>query len=211
MNPGTALRSIRGIEDKEGEMATVVADMSMSLDGFVAGPNDEVDEVFSWITTGDVTVESENPDLEYKVDEASAEELRGSNVKALVIGRRTFDLAGGWGGTHPVGVPVWIPTHDPPDGWDDAPFTFVTEGVEAAMKQASEHAGDGVVGVAGASLVRQCLNAGILDAVRVSLVPYLIGEGIPYFRGLERTPVKLGQPKVVAGKGVTHLYYEVER
>jgi dihydrofolate reductase len=76
-----------------------------------------------------------------------------------------------------VGVPVWIPTHDPPDGWDDAPFTLVTEGVEAAVKQASEHAGDGIVGVAGASVVRQCLNAGILDAVRVSLVPYLIGEG----------------------------------
>jgi dihydrofolate reductase len=192
-------------------MATVVADMSMSLDGFVAGPNDEVDEVFSWITAGDVTVESENPDLEYKVDEASAEELQGSNVKALVIGRRTFDLAGGWGGTHPVGVPVWIPTHDPPDGWDDAPFTFVTEGVEAAVKQASEHAGDGVVGVAGASVVRQSLNAGILDAVRVSLVPYLIGNGVPYFAGLEGTPVKLGQPKVVDGNGVTHLHYDVER
>jgi dihydrofolate reductase len=192
-------------------MATVVADMSMSLDGFVAGPNDEVDEVFSWITAGDVAVESENPDLEYKVDEASAEELQGSNVKALVIGRRTFDLAGGWGGTHPVGVPVWIPTHDPPDGWDDAPFTFVTEGVEAAVKQASEHAGDGVVGVAGASVVRQCLNAGILDAVRVSLVPYLIGGGVPYFAGLEGTPVKLGQPKVVDGNGATHLHYEVKR
>jgi dihydrofolate reductase len=192
-------------------MATVVADMSMSLDGFVAGEGDRIDEVFSWITAGDVTVESENPNLEYKVDEASADELRGSNVKALVIGRRTFDLAGGWGGTHPVGVPVWIPTHDPPDGWDDAPFTFVTEGVEAAVEQAREHAGDGIVGVAGASVVRQCLNAGILDAVRVSLVPYVIGAGVPYFSGLETTPVKLGQPKVVEGKGVTHLLYEVER
>jgi dihydrofolate reductase len=192
-------------------MATVVADMSMSLDGFVAGPDDRVDEVFSWITAGDVTVESDNPELGYKVDEASAEELQGANVKALVIGRRTFDLAGGWGGTHPVGVPVWIPTHAPPDGWDDAPFTFVTEGVEAAIAQASDHAGDGVVGVAGASVVRQCLNAGVLDAVRVSLVPYLIGEGVPYFAGLEGTPVKFGQPKVVEGKGVTHLYYGVER
>jgi dihydrofolate reductase len=116
-------------------MPIVVADMSMSLDGFVAGPNDEVDQVFSWMMGGEVAVESENPDLGYEVDEASAEELQGSNVKALVIGRRTFDLAGGWGGTHPVGVPVWIPTHDPPDGWDDAPFTFVTEGVEAAVRQ----------------------------------------------------------------------------
>jgi dihydrofolate reductase len=112
-------------------MPIVVADMSMSLDGFVAGPNDEVDQVFSWMMGGEVAVESENPDLGYEVDEASAEELQGSNVKALVIGRRTFDLAGGWGGTHPVGVP----THDPPDGWDDAPFTFVTEGVEAAVRQ----------------------------------------------------------------------------
>jgi dihydrofolate reductase len=193
-------------------MATVVADMSMSLDGFVAGPNDAVDEVFSWYSAGDVAVETDNPELEFRVDEASAEELQGwSNMKALVIGRRTFDLAGGWGGTHPVGVPVWIPTHDPPEDWDDAPFTFVTEGVEAAVKQASEHAGDGIVGVAGVSVVQQCLNAGLLDAVRVSLVPYLLGEGIPYFARLEETPVKLGQPKVVEGKGVTHLRYEVER
>jgi dihydrofolate reductase len=192
-------------------MPIVVADMSMSLDGFVAGPNDEVDQVFSWMMGGEVAVESENPDLAYEVDEASAEELQAADVKALVIGRRTFDLAGGWGGTHPVGVPVWIPTHDPPDGWDDAPFTFVTDGVEAAVRQAREQAGDGVVGVAGASVVQQCLNAGVLDAVRVSLVPYLIGEGVPYFARLGVTPIKLAQPKVVEGKGVTHLYYEVER
>jgi dihydrofolate reductase len=74
----------------------------------------------------------------------------------------------------------------PLDGWGDAPFTFVTEGVEAAVKQASEQAGDGVVGVACASVVRQCLNAGILDAVRGSLVPYLIGEGSPTSPGLRR-------------------------
>ena len=57
----------------------------------------------------------------------------------------------------------------------------------------------------------QCLNAGVLDAVRVSLVPYLIGEGVPYFAELGATPIKLAQPKVVEGRGVTHLYYEVER
>jgi hypothetical protein len=68
-------------------MATVVADMSMTLDGFVAGPNDEVHQVFSWMRAGEVTVESENPGIEFTVDEASAAELRGSNVKALVIGR----------------------------------------------------------------------------------------------------------------------------
>jgi hypothetical protein len=65
---------------KEDEMATVVADMSMSLDGFVAGPNDAVDEAFSWYAAGDVKVESENPDLEFTVDEASAEELQGGRT-----------------------------------------------------------------------------------------------------------------------------------
>ena len=88
----------------------------MSLDGFVAGPNDDVTQVFSWMGFGDVAVESANPDLPYNVDEASAEELQGADVRALVIGRRTFDLAGGWGGRHPVGAPVWITTHRPPDG-----------------------------------------------------------------------------------------------
>ena len=108
-------------------MAKVVADMSMSLDGYVAGPDDRIDEVFSWMMAGDVTVETDNPELEIRTDEVSAKELENwSNIKALVIGRRTFDLAGGWNGTHPVGVPVWIPTHNPPGGWDDAPFTFVT-------------------------------------------------------------------------------------
>jgi dihydrofolate reductase len=192
-------------------MATVVADMSVSLDGFVAGPGDEVDEVFSWFMGGEETVETENPELKFETDEASAAEIREvwQNVKALVIGRRTFDLAGGWGGTHPVGAPVWIPTHDPPDGWDDAPFTFVTDGVESAVKQASEAAGDGTVGVAGPNVAQQCLNAGILDAVRMSVVPVLLGQGIPLFGGLERAPVKLKTPRVTEAKGVTHLYYEV--
>jgi dihydrofolate reductase len=195
-------------------MATVVAEMSMSVDGFVAGPDDRVDEVFEWYSAGDVEIETANPELGFRVsvDEASAQELgEWSKIRALVIGRRTFDLAGGWGGTHPVGAPVWIPTHNPPDGWDDAPFTFVTEGVEEAVRQASEHAGDGIVSVGGASVAQQCLNAGILDAVRVSLVPYVLGEGIPYFGKLDDGPVKLGQPKVVEGKAVTHLHYEVER
>jgi dihydrofolate reductase len=193
------------------QMATVVADMSMSLDGFVAGPRDEVDQVFAWMSGGEVTVVSDNPALGYEVDEASAEELRGADVRALVIGRRTFDLAGGWDGRHPVGAPVWIPTYEPPPGWERAPFTFVTAGVEAAVRQASEHAGEAIVGVAGASVVSQCLNAGLLDAVRVSLVPYLLGSGTPYFGGLENVPLKLGQPRVVEGEGVTHLYYEVKR
>jgi dihydrofolate reductase len=194
-------------------MATVVADLSVSLDGFVARPGDEIDEVFEWFTAGDTAVPTKNADIlpAFHVDEASAEELRSSmeRLGAIVSGRRTFDLAGGWGGKHPLGAPVWVVTHDPPSGFEDAPFTFVTDGVESAIKQASAAAGDGLVAVNGPDIAQQALNAGVLDAVRLSVVPVLLGEGIPYFAGLENTPVKLGQPKVVEGKGVTHLYYEV--
>jgi len=147
----------------------------------------------------------------FQVDEASAAELRDTfeNLGALVVGRRTFDLAGGWGGAHPLGAPVWVVTHNPPDGFDDAPFTFVTDGVESAVEQARAAAGDGLVGVAGPNIAQQCLNAGILDAIRISVAPVLLGSGIPYLDGLKGTPVKLKTPRVVEGQGVTHLYYEV--
>jgi dihydrofolate reductase len=128
---------------------------------------------------------------------------------AIVTGRRTFDLAGGWAGAHPMDAPVWIVTHNPPDGYDDAPFTFVTDGVESAVEQAREAAGDGLVGVAGGSIVRQGLNAAVLDAVRVSLAPVLLGDGIRFFDGLEKAPIALKPPRVVEGDQVTHLYYEV--
>jgi dihydrofolate reductase len=194
-------------------MATVVADLSVSLDGFVAGPDDEIKEVFGWFSSGDTPVPTHNPDIlpAFQTDKASAEELRNSmgRLGALVIGRRTFDLAGGWGGKHPLGAPVWVVTHDPPSGFDDAPFTFVTDGVESAVEQARAAAGDGLVGVNGPNVAQQCLNAGILDAVRLSVVPVLLGKGIPYFAELENTPIRLTRPRVVEGDAVTHLYYEV--
>jgi dihydrofolate reductase len=194
-------------------MATVVADMSMSLDGFIAGPNDRIDEIFAWFSAGDVEVPLPNQTVipSFRTDEASAAELRNTldNLSAIVTGRRTFDLAGGWAGAHPMGAPVWIVTHNPPDGYDDAPFTFVTDGVESAVEQAREAAGDGLVAMAGGSIVRQSLNAGVLDAVRISLAPVLLGDGIRFFDGLENAPVALRPPRVVEGEGVTHLYYEV--
>lgn len=194
-------------------MATVVADMSMSLDGFIAGPNDGIAEIFAWMSSGDVEVPVPNKHVmpAFHVDEASAAELRKTldTLGAIVSGRRTFDLAGGWAGAHPMDAPVWILTHNPPDGYEDAPFTFVTDGIESAVEQAREAAGDGLVAMAGASVVRQALNAGVLDAVRMSVAPVLLGDGIRYFDGLEKAPITLKPPRVVEGKQVTHLYFEV--
>jgi len=85
----------------------------------------------------------------------------------------------------------------------------LSEGVESAVEQAREAAGDGLVGVAGASIVRQGLNAGVLDAVRISLAPVLLGDGIRFFDGLENAPIPFKPPRVVEGEQVTHLYFEV--
>ena len=120
-------------------MATVIADMSMSLDGFVADSEDRTDLVFGWFFGGDTPVPTANPHVTFQVSEASARELREglASVGALISGRRTFDLAGGWGGAHPMGVPVVVMTHDAPDGYEDAPFHFVSDGIESAVAKAN--------------------------------------------------------------------------
>ena len=180
-----------------GRAATIVAAMSMSVDGYIAGPTDEVDRLFAWYAT---------------LNEASGARLQevGGRLGAIVNGRRTFDLAGGWGGKHPLDVPVFVVTHTVPDGWDNAPFTFVTNGVESAVAQAAEVTGDGIVGVSGGNTVQQCLNAGLIDEISIDLVPVLLGEGIRFFDNLARMPIDLEDPRVVEGKGVTHLTYRIQ-
>jgi dihydrofolate reductase len=196
-------------------MATVVAELSMSLDGFVADPSDQVGPLFDWYQNGDVEVPTAVPDRwTFRTSEASARYLRESMERtgALVTGRRLFDVAGGWGGTHPWGVPVFVVTHSVPEGWprEDAPFTFVTDGVERAVEQAKATAGDGWVGVAGPNVAQQCLNAGLLDEVHVDLVPVLLGRGVRFFDNLSNVPVALEGPTVIEGTGVTHLCYRVK-
>jgi dihydrofolate reductase len=197
-------------------MATVLTELSMSLDGFVADPADQVGPLFDWYGNGEVEVPTAVPERwTFRTSEASARYLRESmdQVRALVSGRRLFDVAGGWDGTHPYGVPVFVVSHSVPEGWPrhDAPITFVTDGVESAVAQARAVAGDGWVGVAGPNVAQQCLNAGLLDEVRVNLVPVLLGEGIRFFDNLSNAPLALEGPTVVEGTRVTHLIYRVRR
>ncbi len=196
-------------------MGTVIANMSMSLDGFIADPSDEVGPLFDWYRAGPVTTPTADDRWSFQTDEASAEQLRElvSGVGALICGRRVFDLTNGWGGRHPVGCPVFVVTHSVPEGWPhaDAPFTFVTDGAESAVAQAQAVAGDRIVAVATPSIAQQLLNAGLLDAIRVDLVPVLLGAGIPFFANLRDTPVMLEDPEVTEGLRVTHLHYRVRR
>jgi dihydrofolate reductase len=135
----------------------------------------------------------------------------------LVCGRALFDVAGGWGGRHTLDVPVVVVTHRPPADWiaahPDAPFTFVSDGVEAAVAEAQRIAGDRVVAVTGGTIARQCLELGLLDEVAVDLVPVVMGEGNrPFFGRLSSEDVLLGNPTTcIQGDRVTHLVFPVER
>jgi dihydrofolate reductase len=196
-------------------MSTVVAEMSMSLDGFIADPSGEVGPLFDWYGNGPVEVAFPDARWSARVSEASAAYLRDgfASVRALIVGRRGFDHTNGWGGRHTMDVPVFVVTHrPPPEDWPEgAPFTFVSEGIESAVAQAQAVAGDGVVAVAGASVAQQCLEAGLLDEIAVELVPVLLGRGIRFFDDVAGAPAMLGDPRVVEGTGVTHLRYRVRR
>ena len=197
-------------------MAKVTTELTMSLDGFVAHPDDSVEHLFDWYQSGDVEVPTADPRWTFHVSEVSARHIREgfSKVGALVSGRRLFDITDGWGGVHPVGAPVVVVSHTIPEEWQaahpDAPFTFVGD-LETAIAQAKEIAGDKNVAVAGPNVIQQCLNLGLMDEIVVSLVPVLIGEGIPFFGKLVNPPVKLDGPRVTEGEGVTHLYYAVRK
>jgi dihydrofolate reductase len=197
-------------------MSKVIAIMSMSLDGYVADPDDGVAEVFDWyFTSGDVEFHTGGSDpMTFKVSEASAKHIRGltSELGAVLNGRRTFDKAQGWGGNHAWG-PAFVLTHHVPDGWPrpDSTVHFVTDGVESAVSQAKAAASGKSVGVHGADTIQQLLNAGLLDELSIDLAAVLLGSGVRLFDRLADTPAVLGNPTVVAGVGVTHLRYTVRK
>jgi dihydrofolate reductase len=197
-------------------MSKLVAIMSMSLDGFVADSNDGVGEVFDWyMNSGDVEFQTGGSDrMTFKVSAPSAGHLRSlwSELGAVLTGRRTFEVADGWGGNHAWG-PAFVLTHQIPAGWPrpDSTVHFVTDGLASAVRQAKAAAGGKNVGVHGADTIQQLLNAGLLDEIHVDVAAVLLGSGIPLFDHLAGTPAVLGNPTVIAGVGVTHLRYPVRK
>jgi dihydrofolate reductase len=191
-------------------MSKLIADMSMSLDGYIATRDDDISRLARWFFDGDTEVA---PGAPFRVSEASAGLMREAlaTVGAIIGGRRYFDLAQGWGGHHPMGVPVYVLTHEPPADWPaDSSIHFVTDGLESAVAQAREAAGGKDIAIATPSTVRQCLDAGILDELQVNVVPIILGDGLPFFDGIAQ-PVELEGPDVIQGTGVTHLRYRVGR
>jgi dihydrofolate reductase len=200
-------------------MSKVVAQAIMSLDGYVAKQDNTIGSLFDWLQNGDTAIPTPAGDFTVHLTPPSAEHWRQwmTSLGALVCGRTLFDVAEGWQGRHTLDVPVVVVTHHVPTDWveahPEAPFTFVTDGVEAAVARAKALAGDLDVAIAGGTIARQCLDLGLLDEVAIDLVPVVMGEGNrPFFGNLSSEEVPLGNPTVcVQGDRVTHLVFPVVR
>jgi len=203
-------------------MGRVVFNMTVSLDGFVAGPNDGPenglgeggDALFNWYFSGEAEVPISDGQMVLKVSPQSAEIIRESmsNYGAGVWGRKTFNIAHAWSG-HPPGSPAVIVTHSIPQEWvyEGSPFIFVTDGVESTIRQAKQVAGDKDVVICTASILQQCLNLGLMDEIHIDVAPLLLGKGVRLFDHLNIKPTELERIRAVAAPSVTHLGFRVVR
>jgi dihydrofolate reductase len=202
-------------------MGEVSMGLSMSLDGFIAGPNDGLgsplgeggERLFAWYSAGETEYALPGTEMVFRVSPRSAELLGEAHGKmgAFVTGRRTFDITNGWGGSPPLGVPTFVVSHTVPQEWlyEGSPFTFVTEGVESAIELAKVVAGEKDVAVGAASIVQQCIKAGLLDVIHIDLVPVLLGGGVRLFERLGGGPIELERTREIEAPGVTHLTFRV--
>lgn len=204
-------------------MGKVVIDMSMSLDGFVAGPDDSREHglgrnggehVFDWYFSGQEEVRSP---LFKPAPGANREQvdLMFEESGAFIFGRRTYDITNGWDGNHPInGVPVFVLTHRPPAASEvpegPSKLTFVTDGIESAIRKAKSAAGDKDVKLGGASPGKQALEAGLCDEILVHVAPVLLGGGVRLF-GEFTGPIKLEQIAATHGPSADHLRFRVLR
>jgi dihydrofolate reductase len=195
-------------------MSAAVLYMSMSLDGFIAGPHDDHENglgvdghrLHDWLSDGSDPASHRPSGVSGEVfDEAMT-------TGAVVVGRRTFELAGGWKGDHHDGVPIFVLTRRPPDGGaPDWPLvTYVTD-VATAMARAKDAAGDRNVLVHGARTAQLALAAGVLDELEIHQIPVLLGQGRRLFDHLGPAHIELELARIVDAPGVTHLRYRVGR
>jgi dihydrofolate reductase len=198
-------------------MTKVTCDMSVSVDGFAAGPNQTADKPF-----GDGPVDRLTQWMFEQPEANAAERDAILAARAFVMGRNMFgpgrgawdeSWKGWWGDDPPYHAPVFVLTHHPREPVEmqgGTTFTFVTDGIESALAQAREAAGSGDVAIAGgASTVNQCLAAGAIDELRLHVAPVVLGAGERLFEGVGA--LNLGRVEVRATDLVTHLSYRVAR
>jgi dihydrofolate reductase len=202
-------------------MSKVVLDMSVSLDGIGAGPNPSEenrmgvggDRLHEWMPSYDPTQDpAAGVPAARQADARMVQELFAAAKGAVVLGKRTFDLRQEpWGGT-PFPAPCFVVTHEARDDLvtKTGTFTFVTDGIEHAVRRAQAAAGDkDVLVMGGPTVARQAVCAGLVDEIRLHLVPVLLGAGTRLFDDLGTTPIELEPTEVVASPAVTHLRFRV--
>ena len=189
-------------------MSATVLYMSMSLDGFIAGPNegpgnglgDGGHRLHEWYFEG------ADDEVNRKVKDESLA------TGAIVAGRGTFEPAEGWGGDHHDGVPIWILSrHEPGIDIGQWPNVTYVDDVRTAMSEAKRAAGDKNVLVHGAAVAQLALAAGVLDELEIHVVPVLFGQGRRLFDNLDPEQIELERTRVLEGDGVTHMHYEIDR
>lgn len=205
-------------------MTKVVADISMSLDGFVTGPDDSPEQglgaggerLHEWVY--ELAAWRQPHGLEGGEDNRYSRLMQEAiqNVGALVMGRRMFDHGEGpWGDNPPFHKPVFVLTHRlqaPLVKEGGTTFTFVGDGIEDAIAQARASAGDKDVAIAGgADVIQQALRAGLLDEIEIHLVPVLMGDGVRLFGRSAEGPVELKLTRLVQSPDVTHMKFQVVR
>jgi len=193
-------------------MGKVTCDISMSLDGFIAGPSvrvgngmgDDGDRLHAWVFGGNT-----------ETDDAIVAE-KNASPGAILIGKRMFDVGfEPWGDPPPFGKPVFIVTHEarePLPMRGGTTYTFVTKGIEAALELAREAAGDKDVGIwGGANIIQEYLKAGLLDEMQIHVVPVLFGDGTRLFEQLGGRRIELTRTSTIDTPGATHLRFSVQR
>jgi dihydrofolate reductase len=201
-------------------VSATVLYMSMSLDGFIAGPNETDDNGLG--DGGDRLHDWAFPDVDPDQRGPHVGRLAGANGEisgemrstgAVVAGRGTFEPAGGWGGDHHDGVPIWVYSRHEP-GIDVSPWPLVTyvDDVGTAMTAAKGAAGERNVLVHGAATAQLALAAGLLDELELHVIPVLFGQGRRLFEGLPAEQIELERTRILEGEGgVTHMHYRVGR
>jgi dihydrofolate reductase len=184
--------------------------MSMSLDGFIAGPNETVDNglgdgghrLHEWVLA----------------EGADRTEVNGKVIRefmstgAIVAGKGTVEPAGYWGGDHHDGVPIFILSRDPASETDRGPLVTFVDDVTTLMAEAKQAAGEKDVLVHGAGVAQLALAAGVLDELEIHVVPVLFGQGRRLFENLDPEQIQLERTRILVGEGdVTHLHFRVKR
>jgi len=202
-------------------MTKVVIDLSMSLDGFIAGPGDDREHplgerggehIFDWYFSGDAPYRGTMFKPKGANRRVVAEMFRRSGV--MLTGRRTYEIANGWNGNHPVnGIPVVILTHKPPTNVPKgkSKLIFVTDGIESAVSKAKALANGKDVGIGGASIAQQALRAGLVDELYLHVAPVLLGDGVRLFEHLGNKAIRLRIISSLEAQDGIHLRFAVIR